>query len=405
MGHGRNFNLLFAAFFVSSVGDWIFRLAIPIVIYDVTGSPLAMALAYACTFLPVFLIMPIGGVVADHYDRKKLLIIGDLLSALVCVILAIEVHYLSQDNIWIIFPTILALSSVTSVYHPTFQSVVPTLVATEKLPRANSMVFAADNLINILGPLSGGLVVATLGGVGAMVFDSFTYLTSLIILLGITIPSLKRIHEKFSVGLIVHRLQDGFTLAVSNPIIKYGTILFVFANFSTHLVVGNLVYFLANDIGLDAKGIGVTIALTGIGGLLGAIIAPKLILRFPNGVLMLVSIGVGGFVTLMLLFAHDSYSVASIRGTSMALEAVVVITMFTLRQRIVPAGFLGRTVAITRAISFSSIPIASVVGGWLIQYTGGMTMVIVTSGAVLIVTSIWGWFTPFPTAELRYQTG
>ena len=400
MRFGKNFNLLFLAFFLSSVGDWIFRLSIPIVIYKATNSPMAMAAAYACSFAPIFLIMPFGGVIADRYNRKRILLLGDILAAGVCCLIALTIYNLEITGEWVLLPLVFVLATVTSVYHPTFQAVVPTLVESDRLPHANAMIFTSESLINVLGPLCGGLVVAFLGGTGAMLFDAVSYLISFALIALITIPTLIRTNDESSLS-VWKRLSDGFTLAMSIPLLRYGTFLFVFANFATHLIVGNLIYFLATNIGLDAKDIGLTIALTGLGGVLGAILAPTLNSKFSSGPLMLTAIMIGGCIVPMLLVASDMYSVALVRGASMALESIIVVTMFTLRQRLVPADYLGRTVAITRAISFSSIPLAALVGGWLIQQTGGMSAVIWLSSSVLIVSGIWGWFTPFPNQQKK----
>ncbi|MGK2740362.1 MFS transporter [Tepidicaulis sp. LMO-SS28] len=405
MGFSRNFWFLFLAFFTSSIGDWIFRLSVPIIIYQVTESPLAMAAAYACSFAPIFLIMPFGGVVADNYDRRRILIIGDLCAAFVCCALAIVVFYLDESNYLALYPLVFALACVTAIYHPTFQSIIPQFVSNERLPHANSLIFTAENLINVLGPLSGGLVVALLGHVGAIVANGATYITSLVLVLFIGATTRYGTSGKFTITDALQRLQDGFQVAMSIPLIRYGTVIFFFANFATHLVVGNFVYFLAHDIGLRATDIGLTIALTGLGGIAGAVAAPFLIRRIPSGPLMLAAVMIGGVIVLGLLTTSSMWSVAFVRGLSMALESIVVVTMFTLRQRLVSSEFLGRTVAITRALSFSSIPIAAAIGGWMIELNGNMNAVIWASGIVLMACALWAYTTPFPRQELEAQKG
>ncbi len=399
----RNFAMLYLAFLTSTVGTWLFRITVPIVLYEITGSPLAMSFAYGLIFLPIFLVMPIGGVIADHYDRKTVLIVGDAASSLVMLVLACIIYTMSASTYWLLYPPIFFLGCITSVYYPCFQAVVPAIVPPERLARANSSLFATESLINVVGPLLGGIFVATLGPTGAAMVNVATFAASLAFIVMIRLGARKRAVHALTVDVITARLREGFSLAMSNSIIKYGTIIFVFANFASHLVVGNLIYFLSKTLSMGPSAVGITIALTAVGGLLGALAAPFLIRSVPNGILMLAGLTIGSPVTLLLLAADSMSSVALARGASMAIEAIIVVTMFTLRQRAVPAEFLGRTVAITRAISFAPIPVAAVLGGWLIQLTNSMVPVIVASAAVLLLTSIWGWFTPFPVAtrELR----
>ena len=112
---GSRFYTLFVAFFVSSVGDWIFRLSIPIVIYHVTKSPIAMAGAYACSFIPVFIVMPFGGVIADHYDRRRILLYGDFASGVICLMLSAAVYHIDSIGYLVLYPLVLLLATATAV--------------------------------------------------------------------------------------------------------------------------------------------------------------------------------------------------------------------------------------------------------------------------------------------------
>src|SRR5262249_44290627 len=90
----RNFSLLFLANFLSELGDWLFRVSIPIFLYQSTGSALVMSASYAVTYLPYLIVTPVGGVLADRLERRRLLVGGDLgaglLMALLIVILYLD---------------------------------------------------------------------------------------------------------------------------------------------------------------------------------------------------------------------------------------------------------------------------------------------------------------------------
>jgi MFS family permease len=385
----------------STVGTWIFRITVPIVLYQVTGSAIAMSLAYAAVFFPIFIAMPLGGVLADHYDRKKILIIGDGLSCLAVLALAVIVYFISPGTAWLLYPALLVLACITSIYYPCFQAVIPMIVPKDQLPRANALMVSAENIMTAIGPFAGGFFVATLGPTGSALVNAGTFAVSLVLILLLQIAGRAPARSHLNWRDAVAHLAAGAREAMSNDIIRYGTIMFLFVNFAAHLIVGNFIYFLSNDIGLNAFDVGVTMALTGVGAVLGAALAPMLMRRFSSGLLMLAALTINGLVVPTLLLTHDMYGVAASRGISMALQAIIVITMFTLRQRTVPPEFLGRTVAITRAISFAPIPIAAVAGGWLIQLTNSMTPVVILSAAIMLATSLYGWTTPFVAAGRR----
>lgn len=398
---GRGFYILFAAFLTSTVGTWIFRITVPIVLYEVTGSAMAMSLAYAAVFLPIFVAMPLGGVLADHYSRKKILIVGDGLSSVVVLVLAGIVHVISANTAWMLYPALLVLACITSIYYPCFQAVIPMIVPRDQLPRANALMFSAENIMTAIGPFAGGFFVAYLGPTGSALLNAGTFAASFVLVLLLQLSGPVQSRSGLSWREAAAQLAAGAREAMSNEVIRYGTIMFLFVNFAAHLIAGNFIYFLSSDIGLRPFDVGVTMALTGVGGVIGAALAPMLMRALSSGLLMLAALTMSGLVVLTLLLTHNMYGVALSRGISMALQAIIVITMFTLRQRTVAPEFLGRTVAITRAISFAPIPVAAVVGGWLIQLTHSMTSVFILSAAIMLATSLYGWTTPFVAAGRR----
>jgi predicted MFS family arabinose efflux permease len=348
--------------------------------------------------------MPLGGVLADNYNRKRILVIGDALACLIVLGLALLIQQLSAATAWLLYPGLFALSCVTSVYYPCFQAVIPMVVAKDQLPQANALMLGTENVIAALGPLAGGFFVAVLGATESAVLNALTFAVSLAFILALRLGVLSGQQAVLTPSAAANQLVSGFREGMSNPIIRYGTVMFIFVNFGSHLIVGNFVYFLANDIGLGPFDVGLTMALTGIGAIAGSALAPALIRRVSSGSLMLGALAVNGAVIPTILLTHNMYAVAASRAVSMAAGAIIMITMFTLRQRAVPPQFLGRTVAITRAISFAPIPVAAVLGGWMIEATGSMTSVVLLSAAVMIGTSLYGLFTPFVEAGRRIQS-
>src|SRR4051812_10906416 len=151
----RSYYLLVSAYFLSAVGNWIYRIALPLLIYERTHSALNMALAFGVAYVPFLLFSPFGGIMADRCDRRRLLWVGDTVSCLFAAALAITV-YLRPSGLWIIYPLVFLLASVEPFYHAAFQSIIPSLVMPQRLTKANAWIQGADNLVAFLGPLLGG---------------------------------------------------------------------------------------------------------------------------------------------------------------------------------------------------------------------------------------------------------
>src|SRR5437879_2144188 len=90
-GSLRNFRLLFSAFFVSTAGDWLYKLALPLLVLRMTGSPLQTSVVYSLEYWPYLLFALAGGVIADRANRRLLLIRADTAAAVVVGLLAVAV--------------------------------------------------------------------------------------------------------------------------------------------------------------------------------------------------------------------------------------------------------------------------------------------------------------------------
>ena len=413
MAVNTRFALLLAAYVVSAVGDWVFKLAVPLFVFEKTGSPMAMALAYALTFLPYLLATPVGGALADRVDRRRLLIRVDAASTVLAF--AIAAYALWYPG-WMepFYVLIVCLASFSSLYHPAFQSFIPMIVARDDLARANSYVQASDNLIHLVGPLAGGGLIAAVGAVDAMLANAVTFALSGALILAIRMPGGTAAQRApgpalrpLGIAGIAADMRDGLACAFAHDALKYSAILALFANFGTNVLAGSFMYFLVEELRLGPDLVGLTFALSGLGALAGSLGAPRIARLTTPGRLALCSILGAGLATLGLVWARDVATVALLRGLSLGLLSMLVVTMFTLRQQLVPPSHLGRTVAATRTMSFATIPFAAYLGGSLLERTGDINGLIVLSGGTLLATGIAGLFTPlgWPRRATGEMTG
>ncbi|KAA2242141.1 MFS transporter [Salinarimonas soli] len=399
---GSGYILLLAAYVVSIVGDWSFKIAIPVIVMELTGSPLLMSVAFACSFAPYIVMMPLGGVVADLFRRQRILYLGDFAAAALCTLICAYLA-LGGTNVYVLFPALFGLGIVSSVYHPAFQSFIPNVVAREALPRANATFATSDNLLNLLGPAISGGLVAAFRPDWIIWFNAASFLVSGLAILAIRaqVPEVAR-QVRVSVAGIGRDLADGFRIAWSEPIIKWGTILFIGENFATNAILGNEIYFLTEVLGLSVSQAGLVIGASAAGAVAGSLVAPALMARFAPGRLMLSCLFVIAGGTAVMLLAQNLGIAAVVlgRGLLMGARAVIIVTMFTYRQRVIPQAYLGRTVAITRTISYVPVPVSAVVGGYVLAQTGGnMQAVLLMSVGTLLACALLGLLTPFARAQ------
>jgi MFS family permease len=391
-GMTKNYYLLLSGYFISSIGDWFYRMALPLLVYEITGSAMSMAVTYGLTYLPYVIFSPFGGVAADRINRQRLLVIGDFLSAIVVGLLAIAV-WLHVKKVWIIYSAVFILAGVEPFYHPAFQSLVPSLVSDPQLPKANAWLNGAENLITLAGPLLGGVFIATIGTKSVLLLDAVSFLVSALLLAAIRIRKTEK-QQGLKTASVLGEVREGLQYVWENPVIRYGSLLFLGTNFAITIFQANYVYFLTQVLGSTPTQLGLGFAIPGIGAIFGALVAPKLGKQFQAGTLILGSTVTAGFFTLPLFVAKDAISVAISWAIVTTLGTINAITWFTLRQRVVPQHLLGRVIALTRLVAFAAIPIAASIGGLIMSATQNIYLIIALAAVIRIAVGGIGFFTP-----------
>jgi MFS family permease len=169
----RNFGLLWVAGLISLAGDWMLRIALPIYVYQLTGSALATSSMLIAGMLPDLLFGSIAGVFVDRWDRKRTMVVSNLLLALgLLPLLAVR----SVDQLWLIYLVAFYESTVAQFFGPAENALLPRLVGEEHLIAANSLNSLNNNLARLIGPALGGLAAGLVGLAGVALLDAATFL-------------------------------------------------------------------------------------------------------------------------------------------------------------------------------------------------------------------------------------
>ncbi|HEY6525104.1 MAG TPA: MFS transporter [Solirubrobacteraceae bacterium] len=166
------FRALWAAGLISDIGDWLLLIALPIVVYQLTGSALGTSLAFAAELGPGIVLAPLGGRLADGIDRRALLIAVSALQALALLPLLL-VH--GRDGLVIVYTVIVVQASLAAVFDPAKNALLPTLVKPPQLVSANSMVGLGSAVGRLAGGPLGGLLLAAGSLETIVIADAVTF--------------------------------------------------------------------------------------------------------------------------------------------------------------------------------------------------------------------------------------
>jgi MFS family permease len=170
----RNFRLYFIGQTLSVSGTWMQRIAQSWLVLELTGSGTAIGLVTAVQFLPLLFLAPLGGVIADRFDKRHLLFVTQSLAALLAAILGVLV-ITNLVQLWMVYALALALGLVASVDNPTRQTFVLEMVGRDKLTSAVSLNSVLVNLARVLGPAAAGALIVLVGLGPCFLVNAVTY--------------------------------------------------------------------------------------------------------------------------------------------------------------------------------------------------------------------------------------
>ncbi|MFS1513748.1 MFS transporter [Chengkuizengella sp. SCS-71B] len=181
--NNNEYKKLFYAQTTSTIGDWFSTIALLTFVYGITGSPFMVSLTLISKGVPQLLFSPLAGVFVDRMNRKKILIITDLIRAIIVL------GFLFADNfIYLVFIVNALMALCSTLFNPARQSVIPKMVSKEELPVANSLSSSMQAISAIIGSSIGGLVLGFLSPNIAFALNSMAFFISALIIKFTEIP-------------------------------------------------------------------------------------------------------------------------------------------------------------------------------------------------------------------------
>ena len=399
---GRRYNLLLFAFLVSTLGNWIYRLTLPLLVLHLTGSALSTATIYAIEYIPFLLLSLPGGVFADRFDRRRLLVTGDLAAGAIAIVLAALV-VADVSALPVLYLVAFLLACVEPIYHPAFYSWLPELVDPADAGRANARMQTGGNIVTMAGPVAAGAIVTLFSFEAAFVIDAATFVVSALTIM--LIRGAPRTSDEPVASPIRTRGRMRADIAearrhvfVENRMLLAGSLLFTGTNLSIWLIQANLVYYLSEYRHFEPDVIGAILAAQSGGAVIGAAMASRMLARFAPGQMILGCTAAAGLVTLALVPLRDPVSIAAVLGLVYVFGAMNVVSWFTFRQGIVPVHLLGRVIAVTRLLAFASIPAAALIAGALEGWLHDMYVIIAIGGLLRLAVALAGARSPLRRA-------
>lgn len=343
--------------------------------------------------------MPLAGVLGDHFNKKKIIQLGEIMNVIFVIALIVTPFELAYLKVILLLH--FGLSSVVAVHHTIFQAVVPAMVAEKKISKFNAYASAINNLIALIAPAVVGIWLSIGSTKALLYYLAGGYFISLVV-----ISNIAYVHQenpkKLGLFSIFSSLKEGFHYLDGHTFLKYSVLNFFFVNFGETFINANLVHYLKHHHAISESELSYYFIPLGIGALMGSIIAPSIMTRIAPGKIILYGSAFSAISTSLIFLNHTPWMTTCLWGLNEAGASVVIVTFFTLRQRLVPVYLLSRIVAVTRMTAYLAMPLASMSSGWLFEYTNHFPYLLLVS-IVSIVVGILLSFKPLLDADITHD--
>ena len=357
----KNEALLWFGSWTSKIGNIIFDYANSISIVGAfSGKPWILAIYQSSETIIQIVFNLIGGAKADTGNRKKIVIITDLLAALICAVLSFFVETGFMAHVMVIANALLAL--VYAFNSPTYKSMIREVIEKERIGFFNSISHAGGEIIKVTGPIAGVGLVGVIGVRGALLFDAFTFAASaaaefFLTKVEGTVESKK--HKKN----VLSDIADGFTYLVKEKKILFLVILASLVNF--FLAGYNLLLPYTDVIydGMFHNFYSKALAMEAVGGILSSVVCARIANKFRDNVLALILFLFGtGFVLVLepvlALTANVCLCLLPFALFGISLTAFN-IQFMSFVQVTVDENYLGRVFSIIFTVAVLFMPIGS----------------------------------------------
>jgi MFS family permease len=384
--HNRNYRLYFIGQTISVSGTWMQQLAQALLVLKLThNSGTALGLVTALQFLPMLLFGAWGGVLADRFDKRKLLYGTQITAGIFALVLAVIVST-GNAALWNVYLMSVLLGFVNVVDNPARQTFVLEMVGREDLPNAVSLNSVVMNSSRVVGPAIAGILISAFGFAPCFYINAASYGAVLVALM---MMDTSLLHRMPTVERAKGQLREGFRYAWSEPLVRIPLLMMA--------VIGTLAFnfqvviplIAVKTFGGGAGGTALLLSFMGAGAVLGGLsVASRRGVSYKR--LILLSMTMGVMILVAALAPTLAFEAVALFAMGAAAFAFIAVANTTIQLTSAPE-MRGRVMALYAIAFLGSTPIGGPIVGWISQHYGARWGFAVGGIATLIATAFAAW--------------
>jgi predicted MFS family arabinose efflux permease len=382
-GH-RDLRLVLSAGLISRSGDWILLVGLLYRVYAMTGSTVASALTLLSAVVPQVALGQVAGVFADRWDRKRTMVVADLLMAIgLLPLLAVR----TAGQVWIVFIVLLWEGAIQQFFSPAEQAIVPRLVPDDQLLVANAVNGQVSDLSRLIGSALGG-VIGAVGGIAAVTAaDAASFVGSAILLVVVRTSGevTRQQGDTRRLAAVLAELRDGFRLMSTHAVLRALMIFALVTGIGEGVFGSLLAPFVEHVLRGSGEDFGLIAAAQAVGGIIGGLVAAAVSQRLSAARLLSYGAVALGVVDLAIFLYPLGYVAIWPAIIGMVLaglpSALSVAGMVTLLQRASEDSYRGRIFGTLGAVQGIAVLAGTLTAGYLSRDLGIIAVITIQGAA------------------------
>ena len=385
----KRFGMFWVGSLLSNIGTWMQEVAEPWLVLSMSGSPVLLGLDAFAMDAPVWLLTLLGGYLADHGDRRRVIFFFQAIQ-MFCPLVLVVLLFGGWLHIWMIVVLSLIVGVTDALSMPAFQSIVPLIVPSDRIENAIALNSTQFNLSRVMGPALAGLVIARFGAIGCFSANALSYVPFLAVILWI-LPKNKNTKR-------LERMQPGQApwyaeiRLIGRDSGLRGALLTVL---TTSLLCGPLIAFapvlIKEVFHSDAAHFGGALSAFGVGGLLGAVLVLTINGRIDRRRLSSVSAIVYAFLVIAISMNRSFLGLAALLVLAGAALTTTNISINSMLQVTAKDQIRGQTASLYMLAMRGGLSLGSLIMGFSVHFFG-ITEALLTHALIAVLIHSWIFF-------------
>lgn len=398
----KNFMLLMQGKAVSLLGSLLQSFALSLYVLNKYHSATLFASMLMVTVIPRLILGPIAGVFVDRFDRKKMIVILDVINGLLITGFAFLFFMSPTLPLWSIYGIVIAMALVYVLFEPASSTVIPLIMKDKELFDANTVDQLLSIIVKIIAPILGGMLLGIVGLGVILILNAISYFISAVTEMFINIPKTDTKKEALSFNVFRRDFSEGLLFFKEKKVLVHIMVLSLIANFVVFPIASvGIPIFLKNILNVSDIQFGLFEGILVGSSIIAMVVASKVgkmfslekIIRINAVLQSLLLILLGVFTTTKFLGNFVSYLVPFISILFVAciftiISAIGSIAFGTMFQKIVPKDKLGRVTTVMATMCGAAMPLGQGVFGYTFEEFP-MAISILVGGGIMLISSIY----------------